>query len=173
LQFPSHARCKSSLEADLRTVRQPKNSPTNSCSAISPPPWIFRDGLGKPLLGILNWHRAVVAGQLVQRPAFPRVRSFYSLHQPAARDSDLVLAADVLANSLNYHSWNRPGDKQFAPLNIKEAVLTHPLAHLLNVHQGPSIWDFADNFFAHPHFQEPPPSSASTFKSGSTLLGLN
>lgn len=76
--------------------------------------------------------------------------------QPAAKHSDLVLAADVLANSLNYHFRNRPAGEKFGPLNIKDAVVTHPIARLLNVHQGPLVRDFADNFFAHPLSLERP-----------------
>jgi hypothetical protein len=78
------------------------------------------------------------------------------LIKPAADDSDLVLAADVLANSLNYHFRNRPTDKKFGPLNIKEAISTHPLAPLLIVRQSRSVWDFADSFFAHPSNPERP-----------------
>lgn len=76
--------------------------------------------------------------------------------QPAAEDSDLVLVADVLANSLNYHFRNRPADKKFGPLNIKEAISTHPLARILNFRQGRPAWDFADSLFAHPRNPERP-----------------
>jgi hypothetical protein len=76
--------------------------------------------------------------------------------KPAAEDSDLVLAADVLANSLNYHFRNRPTDKKFGPLNLTEAISTHPLASVLIVRQDRSLWDFADSFFAHPRDPERP-----------------
>jgi hypothetical protein len=68
--------------------------------------------------------------------------------KPDQEDSDLVLAADVLANSLNHHFRSRSASDKFNPLNSRDAVLSHPLADLLNVH--PPAWDFADAFFSHP-----------------------
>jgi hypothetical protein len=76
--------------------------------------------------------------------------------RPADEDSDLVLAADVLAKSLNYHFRNRPTDKKFGPLNIKEAIATEPLARLLVVRQSAAVCDFADSVFAHPLNPERP-----------------
>jgi hypothetical protein len=65
----SPAGCRSRHRADMRTIRHPKNLPRKLCSAIYPPLRIPCDG-GKPLVGILlNWQRAVSAGQLVRRRA--------------------------------------------------------------------------------------------------------
>jgi len=70
--------------------------------------------------------------------------------RPDPKDSDLVLAGDVLANSLYYQLRLRPADKKFGPLNIKALVLTHPLERLLVVRRSEAAPDFADIFFAHP-----------------------
>jgi hypothetical protein len=68
--------------------------------------------------------------------------------KPDKEDSDLVLAADVIANSVNRHFGSRPAGDKFNSLNSRDAVLTHPLAGLLNIH--PPAWDFSDAFFGHP-----------------------
>jgi hypothetical protein len=48
---------------------------------------------------------------------------------PTLPDSDgLVLAADVLANSLNYLFKHRDADALYGPLNCVDAVAGHPLA---------------------------------------------
>ncbi|RYZ75716.1 MAG: hypothetical protein EOP04_32980, partial [Proteobacteria bacterium] len=47
-------------------------------------------------------------------------------------EDELVLAADVLANSLNYMFKNRTGSELYAPLNCLEAVASHPLYAELN-----------------------------------------
>lgn len=52
-----------------------------------------------------------------------------SLSIETVSDSDgLVLAADVLANSLNYLFKNRGTEALYGPLNCAEAVADHPLA---------------------------------------------
>jgi hypothetical protein len=72
------------------------------------------------------------------------------LIQPVEEDSDLVLAADVLANSVRYHLRCRAEDRKFGPLNIREAIQSHPLAPLFMVRQTPNVFDFSDSMFAHP-----------------------
>jgi hypothetical protein len=67
-----------------------------------------------------------------------------------AKYPDLILAADVLANSLSYHLRNRAPEQNLGPLNTKESVSTHPLARLLQYGQSRSVYDFADGWFSHP-----------------------
>jgi hypothetical protein len=55
-----------------------------------------------------------------------------SLSLTTVREGDgIVLAADVLANSLNYLFKNRPPEQRFRALNSPESILEHPLAHYL------------------------------------------
>jgi hypothetical protein len=67
-----------------------------------------------------------------------------------AKYPDLILAADVLANSLSHDLRNRASDQKLGPLNIKKAVSTHPLARLLQSGQSRLVYDFADGWFSHP-----------------------
>jgi hypothetical protein len=105
--------------------------------------------------GLKTWDRktsTVKKGSITWRrggPPPPLTVKDCVIH-PDAEDSDLVLAADVLVNSLYYHFRNRPVDKRFGPLNIKEAVLTHALERLIVVRRSRTNPDFADIFFAHP-----------------------
>lgn len=78
------------------------------------------------------------------------------LIHPAEEDSDLVLAADILANSIRYNLRTRPEDKRFSPLNIREAIQMHPLAPLLVLRQTPEVFDFSDSIFAHPRNPDRP-----------------
>jgi hypothetical protein len=48
------------------------------------------------------------------------------LIRPAVSDDDLVLAADVLANSLNHLFCERGPEQRFRPLNCKETISSHP-----------------------------------------------
>jgi hypothetical protein len=67
-------------------------------------------------------------------------------------DSDgLVLAADVLANSLNYLFKNRDVGARYQPLNRPEAIAAHPLAEHLDAfaHWG-SEDPVGDGIYRHP-----------------------
>jgi hypothetical protein len=79
----------------------------------------------------------------------PLVRSLSIVTMP---DSDgLVLAADVLANSLNYHFKRRDADALYGPLNCKGAVAGHPLAEHLDAFLNWGSGDFiGDVMYRHP-----------------------
>jgi hypothetical protein len=62
----------------------------------------------------------------------------------------LVVAADVLANSLYYLFRNRPEGEKFTPLNSIEAVANHPLWNCLDAFRGPIGSHVMDNYYAHP-----------------------
>ncbi|MDR2873046.1 MAG: hypothetical protein LBV45_11150 [Xanthomonadaceae bacterium] len=60
----------------------------------------------------------------------------------------LVLAADVLANSLNHLFTNRTKDTLYTSLNCKDAIVGHPLAACLNVLGESDLID--DVIYRHP-----------------------
>lgn len=67
-------------------------------------------------------------------------------------DSDgLVLAADVLANSLNYLFKGRDADSRYGPLNCRDAIADHPLtAHLDAFNDWGSGDCLGDGIYRHP-----------------------
>lgn len=71
-------------------------------------------------------------------------------------DSDgLVLAADVLANSLNYLFLKRDTQSLYAPLNCPEAVKSHPLADHLDTFHDWGQGDFVgDGIYRHPQSRD-------------------
>lgn len=63
----------------------------------------------------------------------------------------LVLAADVLANSLNYLFKNRAPDTLYSSLNCKDAVVNHPLAEHLDAFMNWGSGDLiGDGIYKHP-----------------------
>lgn len=99
--------------------------------------------------------KKVVNGQLtlsVQYPEdmhIPSVISNMSL-TAIGETEGLILAADVLANSLNYHFKSRTEDELYAPLNTPEAVASHPLYEYLDAFYSWSSDLVGDGLFAHP-----------------------
>jgi hypothetical protein len=62
-----------------------------------------------------------------------------------------VLAADVLANSLNYLFKRRDQAELYTPLNRPEAIVKHPLGHHLATFYDWGIGDLVgDRLYAHP-----------------------
>lgn len=71
---------------------------------------------------------------------------------PIPAGDGLVLAADVLANSLNYLFKHRPADELFRPLNTPAAVATHPLAKHLDAFNNWGEGDLlGDRLYRHPN----------------------
>lgn len=69
----------------------------------------------------------------------------------ASRSDGLVLAADVLANSLNYHFKNRTTDTLYAPLNCRESIADHPLEEHLDAFMDWGSGDLiGDRMYQHP-----------------------
>jgi hypothetical protein len=63
----------------------------------------------------------------------------------------LVLAADVLANSLHYHFKNRAEGELYSPLNEPVAVAAHPLAKCLDAFNEWGTGDLVgDRLYRHP-----------------------
>ncbi|NOT15978.1 MAG: hypothetical protein HOP21_10515 [Methylotenera sp.] len=63
----------------------------------------------------------------------------------------LVLAVDVLANSLNYLFKNRALDTLYTPLNCRDAVANHPLAEHLDAYMTWGSGDLiGDGIYQHP-----------------------
>lgn len=79
----------------------------------------------------------------------PLVSSLSIVTRP---DSDgLVLAADVLANSLYYHFKHRVADALYSPLNCQDAVAGHPLAAHLDAFSNWGSGDYiGDGIYRHP-----------------------
>lgn len=66
-------------------------------------------------------------------------------------DDGYVLAADVLANSLNYLFKNRGRSELYGPLNRPSAVEQHPLADVLNTFHNWGSGDLlGDKLYSHP-----------------------
>lgn len=67
-----------------------------------------------------------------------------------------VLAADVIANSLNHHFKQRDHSKLYAPLNHPEAIIGHPIAHQLAALYDWGIGDLiGDRLYHHPKSRVP------------------
>ncbi len=82
-------------------------------------------------------------------PTLPIVRQLSI--DPVLAEDGLVLAADVLANSLNYHFKSRPAAERYMPLNRPEAVATHPLATHLDAFLNWGTGDLlGDGLYRHP-----------------------
>jgi hypothetical protein len=62
----------------------------------------------------------------------------------------LVLAADVLANSLAYHYRTRPRKERYRRLNKPDALETHPLFRSLDAFTNWGSFDVSDTIYAHP-----------------------
>lgn len=66
-------------------------------------------------------------------------------------DSDgLIVAADILANSLNYHFRSRPEEQKFRDLNHPEAFLGHPLSDCIDAFLDWGAFDLSDTLYPHP-----------------------
>jgi hypothetical protein len=66
-------------------------------------------------------------------------------------DSDgLVLGADILANSLDYHFRSRSDEHRFRDLNNPEAFSGHPLSDCLDAYCDWGTFDSSDTLYAHP-----------------------
>ncbi|NOG73937.1 hypothetical protein [Roseicella sp. DB1501] len=75
---------------------------------------------------------------------------------PVSAGDGLVLAADVLANSLNHLFKHRPPSELYGDLNRPEAVLRHPLAKNLDAFYNWGSGDLVgDRLYRHP---KAPPS---------------
>lgn len=62
----------------------------------------------------------------------------------------LVLAADVIANSLAYHYRTRKWKDRYKRLNWPEAIESHPLFKSLDAFQNWGTLDLSDALYAHP-----------------------
>ena len=67
-------------------------------------------------------------------------------------DSDgLVLAADVIANSLTHLFHNRPDGERFTALNTPKAFASHQLKAYFDVFKSWGEYSFPDTFYRHPN----------------------
>ncbi|WP_186011073.1 hypothetical protein [Burkholderia gladioli] len=100
--------------------------------------------------------KKVVTGSVTTTVRWPSDLDFSplvnSLSIDTVPDSDgLVLAADVLANSLNYLFKHRDADALYGPLNCKDAVAKHPLAAQLDTFINWGSGDIVgDGIYRHP-----------------------
>ncbi len=71
--------------------------------------------------------------------------------KPIQEGDGLVLAADVLANSLNHLFKNRPRSELYGDLNRPEAVAHHPVAKNLDAFKNWGSGDLVgDRLYRHP-----------------------
>lgn len=100
--------------------------------------------------------KRVVTGSVTTTVQWPPELDFSSVVRSLSivtmPDSDgLVLAADVLANSLNYLFKHRDADALYGPLNSIDAVASHPLARHLDAFFNWGCGDFVgDGIYQHP-----------------------
>lgn len=100
--------------------------------------------------------KRIVTGSVTVEVKFPPALNLpllvNSLSIVTVPDSDgLVLAADVLANSLNHLFKNRNADTRYGPLNCKDAVVAHPLAAHLDTFSNWGAEDcVGDGIYRHP-----------------------
>lgn len=74
-----------------------------------------------------------------------------SLDLRTVSDEDpIVVAADVLANSLHYHFRQRGANEMYEDLNRPGAVQGHPLAYSLDTFRNWGDSDISDRLFRHP-----------------------
>ena len=106
--------------------------------------------------GFDTLQKKVVTGSVTATVNWPLELDFSpvasSLSIAPIPDSDgLVLAADVLANSLYYLFKNREGDALYEPLNCIEAVASHPLSAHLDAFINWGFGDcIGDGIYRHP-----------------------
>jgi hypothetical protein len=62
----------------------------------------------------------------------------------------LVVAADVLANSLNHHFKNSSQNELYRALNTPDAFATHPLYTCLDSFWDGGGYNFTDTYYRHP-----------------------
>jgi hypothetical protein len=62
----------------------------------------------------------------------------------------LVVAADVLANSLHHLFKSRPDDERYTALNTPEAFARHPLQNCLDSFESWEGYNFTDTYYRHP-----------------------
>lgn len=69
---------------------------------------------------------------------------------PVGDEDPIVVAADVLANSLCHHFHNRPAEQLYSDLNRPSAVVTHPLLNALASFKDWGGPDISDRMYRHP-----------------------
>jgi len=110
-----------------------------------------------PATGFDTATKTVLHGQVSIQAHYPpelaiemAVRSLR--FNPIQAGDGLVLAADVLANSLYYLFKNRPAGELFGTLNTPEAVAAHPLAKNLDAFKNWGEGDLVgDRLYRHPN----------------------
>ncbi len=70
--------------------------------------------------------------------------------RPLGIPDPFVIAADVLANSLNHHFSRRDEGERYGPLNTPEAVAGHPLGRHLDAFEQWAPDPLGDAIWAHP-----------------------
>jgi len=104
--------------------------------------------------------KSVVTGEIRSEirypPEFQIVTTVDELKVVSVGDEDpLVVAADVLANSLLHHFRQRNGDALYAELNRPHAILGHPLQAQLDSFGSWGGSDMADRLYRHPKAPRP------------------
>jgi len=84
-------------------------------------------------------------------------------------DDGLVLAADVLANSLRHLFLSRRGRERYRALNTREAVANHPLYDCLDSFWRRDGYNHADDFYGHP---KDPARAPTKDPCGATLCSI-
>lgn len=91
----------------------------------------------------------VVIGETPEAAQVPIVVEHLELKIVNDRDG-VVVAADILSNSLNYHFRNRSENDLYKPLNTPEAVASHPLVQCLDAFENWGDYELTDALYRHP-----------------------
>lgn len=108
-----------------------------------------------PATGYDTIDQRVVKGEIRSQIQYPPeleiVTRVDKLTVTSVGDEDpLVVAADVLANSLLHHFRKRSGDALYADLNRPSAILGHPLEEALHSFRNWGGADMSDRMYRHP-----------------------
>lgn len=114
----------------------------------------------KKMTGFDTVTQRVVDGSIKIEVTFPLEMQIKSVVRslsinPVRSEDGLVLAADVLANSLNYLFKHRSDEDRYNALNTSEAVVDHPLAKHLDAFVDWGMGDLVgDCLYMHPKAQQ-------------------
>jgi hypothetical protein len=141
---------------DIKILTDKVDSPIIKCFEKVASDLLDQDPLVSKFTGYDTIEKNVVHGAIrisVEWPKdldFSPVVSSLSI-ETVPEDEGLILAADVIANSLNYLFKNRSPEELYNPLNCKEAVVNHSLAMHLDAFYDWGSGDLiGDGIYKHP-----------------------
>lgn len=101
--------------------------------------------------------RSAISFEMMLPPEWAPQIDVANLELRVSKENEgIVLAADVLSNSLLHLFHHRTSDTLFSPLNSPDAIRAHPLADQLTAfYDWGDGFDFGDTIFRHPRASGP------------------